>query len=135
MVFGLNLKIFMKWLINKILQAWDARTVLKVLVHEAIFVGQSIPFYFIKVINCSPEKVLTITHIWVEENRKKIHILSNPLPYTLDKSDVWETWIAKELINDHINIFKNFRVMLSDGKICKSKKNLNVPSAGFVANK
>jgi hypothetical protein len=122
----------MKWLIDKILEVWHARTDLRVLVHEAYFQKNNKPFYFIKIINNSPNKVLTITHVWVKEN-KDVPILSNPLPRKLNVSDIWETWIEKRLVSDHENIFKNVRVMLSNGRTYKSKMNVSVPPIGYVA--
>lgn len=131
---GLNL---LTWIADKILQVRDARTKVNILVHEAFFTKDPsrIPFYFIKVINQSPETDFTITHIWVKDESKEIDILNpdRPLPHKLKKTDVWETWFPKNLIHDHNNVFTNVFVVLSNGNEYKSKKNMKVRPAGFVA--
>lgn len=125
------------WLVDKILQAIDARTRVEVLVHEAFFTDDpaGTPFYFIKVINRSPETDITITHIWVKDGSKEIDILNQAtlLPRKLMKTDVWETWFNKKLIHDHDNIFDNVFVLLTNGKKYKSKKDTSVRPKGFVA--
>lgn len=125
------------WLADKILQAIDARTKIKVLVHEAFFIGDQSrePYYFVKVVNLSPEITFTITHVWVKDSSGEIDIINpnTPLSHKLKKSDVWETWFRKDVIRDHDNIFKNVNVVLSNGKKYKSRKNLNVRPAGYIA--
>lgn len=128
------------WLIDKILQALDIRTQIKVLVHEAFFdfggpINES--HYFIKIINLSPTAVFTITHVWAKDGGREIDIrnLDTPLPYTLGPSEVWETWLKKSLIKDQINIFENVRAVLSNGKEYRSKKNTGVRPIGLVANR
>jgi len=125
------------WLVDKILQALDARTKIKVLVHEAFFIGdpKREPYYFVKVINLSSETSFTITHVWVKDGSKEIDIINphRPLPRKLEKSDIWETWFRKDLIEDQNNVFRNVRVVLSNGREYKSKKNLDVRPAGYIA--
>lgn len=125
------------WFTDKILQALDARAKVKVLVHEAFFKDSynREPYYFVKVINSSPEAVFTITHIWIKDGLREIDIINKerPLPQKLEKSDVWETWFRKSNIRDQKNTFKNVRVELSNGKIYKSKKNKKVRPEGFIA--
>lgn len=124
------------WLTDKILQALDARAKVKVLVHEAYFLdGQNKePHYFVKIANCSSETMFTITHIWVKDGKKEIEIMSRLLPHKLEKSDIWETWFQKNIINDQNNVFNNVRVVLSNGIVYKSRKNTKVRPVGFIAN-
>jgi len=131
------MKINFMWLADKILQARDARTEVKVLVHEAFITNgpTQTPQYFIKVINNSPTTPFTITHVWVKDGSKEIDIV-NPnrtLPYKLEKTEVWETWFAKNKIENHDNVFNNVRVVLSNGKEYRSKKNKKVRPAGSIA--
>lgn len=130
---------FFTWLADKILQARDARTKIEVLVHEAFFIGgqNKEPHYFVKIVNLSPETTFTITHIWVKDNSREIDIINphTPLPHKLERSEIWETWFRKDIIKDQNNVFENVRVILSDTKEYKSKKNTNVRPAGFIANK
>lgn len=125
------------WLIDKILQARDSRAKVRVLVHEAFFVGgqNKDPFYFVKIINCSPETMFTITHIWVKDSSREVDIINQerPLPHKLEKSDIWETWFPKDIIEDQNSVFENVRIVLSNGKVYKSKKNKDVRPVGFIA--
>ncbi len=127
----------MVWIIDKILQAWDSRNKVKVLVHEAFFIDSENrePHYFVKVINCSPINPITITHAWVKDGIKEIEILNTerPLPYKLNPTDIWETWFRKDIITNHNNIFNNVYVVSSDGKKYRSKRNKTVRPAGNVA--
>lgn len=125
----------MLWLIDKILQILDTNTKIKVLVHEAFLVGQDQPKYFIKITNLSPKNIFTITHIWVKDVDEEIDILNpvKPLPHKLNSSEQWETWFDKSNIKDQKNIFKNIRVVLSNGKTYKSRKNRKVRPCGFIA--
>jgi len=129
--------ILFTWIVDKILQALDFRTKVKVLVHEAFFIGDQNkePHYFVKVANCSPETTFTITHIWVKDSSKEIDIINQerPLPHKLEKSDIWETWFRKDIIEDQESVFNNVRVVLSNGKLYKSKRNKKVRPAGFIA--
>lgn len=126
---------FLMWLVGKVLQSWDSRAKIKVLVHEAYFIGGKDPHYFVKVINCSTEKMFTITHIWIKDRSKEIEVLNpeRPLPHKLERSDIWETWFIKDIIEDQGSVFENVRVVLSDGKVYKSIKNNDVRPVGFVA--
>lgn len=125
------------WLPDKILQAFDARTKVKVLVHEAYFDnGNTKPYYFVKIVNVSYETPITITHIWIKDE-KEIDLINveRPLPYKLDKTDIWETWFPKDIIIDHANIFKNVYVILSNEKEYRSKKNKKVRPYGMIAGR
>lgn len=125
-----------QWLIDNILKALDYRTILKVLVHEGFIIGDTQPYYFVKIINLSREKEPVITHIWARDVDKEIDLINpqRPLPYKLGKSAVWETWFSNDLIRDTNKIFTNVNVEISDGKIYKSHKNLRVRPVGFIAH-
>lgn len=122
------------WLIDKILEALDSRNKVRVLVHEAYFDNNPQLFYFIKVFNLSPKNNFTITHVWIEDSKNNLEVLSNKLPHKLEISDVWETWYQKDRVKDQTNIFKNVRIVLSNGKTYKSKQNFNVRPKGFIAS-
>src|SRR3989344_2182904 len=110
----------MKWLVSKILEAWDSRNRVKVLVHEAYFQNNQQPFYFIIITNLSPKNNFTITHVWIEDNKNEKEVLNKKLPHKLETSDVFETWYSKIELEDQVNIFNNVRVKLSNGKVYKS---------------
>ncbi|MFA5107844.1 MAG: hypothetical protein WC497_06025 [Patescibacteria group bacterium] len=125
------------WLADKILQARDARIVVRVLVHQAYHVGDQsqTPYYFVKIINNSPNNTFTITHIWVRDGTDEKDIINpqTPLPHKLEKTDVWETWFRKDIVIDHQSVFNNVYVVLSNGKEIRSKKNTSVRPIGFIA--
>ena len=127
----------LSWLGDKILQVIDARTKVTVLVHKAFFIDGSgkKPYYFVKVINSSPNAPFTITHVWVKDNSKEIDVLNpkRPLPHKLKPTDIWETWFSKDIIQNQDDIFNNVFIVLSNGKEYKSKHNKTVRSVGFVA--
>lgn len=107
-----------------------------VLAHKAYFAGDTKEFYFIKVQNRSLiNKSFTITHLWAIDGLKEVHITNpaRPLPAKIGPTDVWEAWIQKSEIENHMDIFDNFRIKLSNDRIVKSKENKKVPSRGFVA--
>lgn len=126
---------FLTWIADKILQARDARTKVDVLVHEAYLAGDNTPQYFVKVANLSPETEFTITHVFAKDGSREIDILNplRPLPCTLTKTKMWETWFPKSLISDHNKIFENIYIVLTNGKEHKSRKNETVRPAGFIA--
>lgn len=125
------------WLADKIMQARDARTEVRVLVHEACFTDDPnrTPYYFVKVVNLSPETEFTITHVFAKDGTKEIDILNSqrPLPQTLTRTKTWETWFPKSWINDHNKIFDNVYIVLTNGKEYKSRKNNTVRPEGFIA--
>ncbi len=43
------------------------------------------------------------------------------------------TWFNKNMVTDHKNVFNNVRVVLTNGKTYRSKKNTSVRPTGFVA--
>jgi hypothetical protein len=108
---------------------------IKVLVHEAFLGNSTEPMYFVKVTNLSTKSIFTITHIYVKDKKNDLDLLNidRPLPYKLSASKQWETWFAKSKIIDNKRIFKNVRIVLSNGKTYKSNKNSKVRPIGFVA--
>lgn len=125
--------------------AWFAKTLwnrfrktkIRVLVHEAYFRNRNDhkPYYFIKVANLSTKYKATISHVWVIDGNKNLNLINNEriLPYKLEPSDEWETWVEKNKVINQSKIFKNVRVKLTNGKIVKSKHHKNVPEEGHVA--
>ena len=107
----------------------------RVLCHRAFFLPNGPECYFINVTNLSPQRDAELTHVWIERGNK-IHVLnpSRPLPQRLRPEETWETWIevGRLPIPVREDAFKLARVRLSNGRIIKSKKNENVPTAGYV---
>ena len=111
------------------------RQSVRVLCHRAFFLPNGPECYFIYVANLSLQRDTEITHVWLEGG-EQIHVLnpSRPLPRRLKPEETWETWIGVESLPLTIreDAYTLARVRLSNGRIMKSKKNEDVPSAGYV---
>lgn len=84
------------WIIDKIVARQQKRRCVKVLVHEAVFLGRdpvtgrtigSEPHYFVKVTNLSETREIEITHVWINGN-PQVHLM-NPVPRL---SRGWASW-------------------------------------------
>ena len=108
----------------------------RALCHRAFFLPNGPECYFINVTNLSLQRDAEVTHVWIESgNEIPVLNLSRPLPRRLRPEETWETWIEVERLPIPVreDAFKLARVRLSNGRIIKSKKNENVPIAGYVA--
>lgn len=107
----------------------------QVLTHRASLLPNGPECYFINVTNLSPQRSIEVTHVWMACSTQ-IHVLNvmRPLPHRLEPDASWETWIQVSVLPESCrdNAFKLARVRLSDSKVLRSQKNLNVPAAGFV---
>ena len=108
---------------------------LRVLCHRAVFSPTGPDCYFINVTNLSLQRDAEVTHVRIESGNQ-IPVLnpSRTLPRRLRPEETWETWIEVERLPMSIrqDAFRLARVRLSNGRIIKSKRNENVPSAGYV---
>jgi len=112
------------------------KQLVRVLCHRAFFLPNGPECYFINVTNLSLQRDAEVTHVWIESgNEIPVLNLSRPLPRRLRPEETWETWIEVERLPIPVreDAFKLARVRLSNGRIIKSKKNENVPIAGYVA--
>ena len=106
----------------------------RVLVHEAHPKNNpTLLRYYVKIHNRSRKNNYTVTNVWAQDKGGDKYFLEIPLPVTIEPTKIWETFMNKNEIIDHDNIFKNIRVELSNDKILKSKHNKNVASEGYVA--
>ena len=107
----------------------------RVLCHRAFFLPNGPECYFINVANLSLQRDAEITHVWLDSD-EQIHVLnpSRPLPRRLKPEETWETWIEVNTLPLSIreDAYTLARVRLSNGRIMKSKKNEDVPSAGYI---
>jgi len=111
------------------------RQSVRVLCHRAFFLQGGAECYFINVTNLSLSRDVELTHVWMVCDRE-LPILNplRPLPRRLKPEESWEIWIPLSSIPTSVrdDAFRLARVRLSNGRIVKSKKNMNVVSAGFV---
>ena len=107
----------------------------RVLCHRAFLLPKGPECYFINVTNLSLQRDTEITHVWIESG-DQIPVLnpSRPLPKRLKPEGTWETWIEVERLPISIReaAFRLARVRLSNGRIINSRRNEDVPIAGYV---
>jgi len=111
------------------------RQSVRVLCHRAFFLPSGPECYFINVTNLSLQRDAEVTHVWMAcDNKLPVLNPSRRLPHRLRPEDSWETWIEVNNLPASVrdDAFKLARVRLSNGRIIQSKKNMNVPSAGYV---
>ncbi len=130
-VISAMVQVILGWIFKIIGLAQNVR----VLCHRAFILPNGPEGYFINVTNLSPQRDAEITHVWMA-CAEDIQIInpSRPLPRRLKPEESWETWIEINNLTeqDQSDAFSLARVRLSNGKILKSKKNENVPSAGRI---
>jgi hypothetical protein len=105
-----------------------------VLVHQASFVGNPVPFLFVNVTNLSRDRDIEVTHVWFAVD-PPVHVLlsqERPLPVRLRPDESWEAWVETAKLGSAPNPATLARVKLSAGSVIKSRLNRNVPAMGFV---
>ena len=90
---------------------------------------------FVNVFNASPQREVTVTHVWWE-TEPKTHVINvqRPLPARIRSGDQWETWIPIDELRvaDVEEDYSLARVQLADDSVVASVKRVNVPEAGVV---
>ena len=122
-----------------LLKFWDAkrekRIDVRVRVHMA-FLNDSnaTPCYFVNVQNVSPEREVTVTHVWfATEPQVDFVNLMRPLPVRIPPRDQWETWLEiASVLAAPPEVYELARVQLGDDRVVKSVERQNVPPAGMV---
>jgi len=129
------------WLADQA-RAWrQQQRRVRVLVHRAIFLPAILlsaspeqhEHYFMKVTNLSPSREIEITHVWFE-TKPPVHVM-NPhrrLPARLRLDETFETWVPVAEVPNVPNVERLGRVLLSNGKVIKSRPNKAVPPVGAV---
>lgn len=107
----------------------------KVQCHRAYILPNGPECYFINVRNASPQRDAEVTHVWIT-GESDIHVINQarPLPRRLKPEESWETRVEVGLLPAEIreDAYCLARVRLSNGKVLKSNRNKDVPSAGFI---
>ena len=122
-----------------LLKFWDAkrekRTDVRVRVHMAILSdANATPCYFVNVKNASPEREVTVTHVWFA-TQPPVHFVNTkrPLPVRIAARDQWETWLEiASVAAAPPEVFELARVQLGDDRVVKSVERQNLPPAGMV---
>lgn len=121
--------------LTSVIAGWHQhRRRVRVLVHQGVFPPDSAVHLFIKVTNLSQRREVEITHIWLA-TQPPVYVL-NPdraLPARLRLDETFETWIPAADLPDAIGVERLGRVLLSNGKVVKSRWNKRVPPVGNVA--
>lgn len=90
--------------------------------------------YFLNIYNASPEREVTITHIWLDSS-PRVQVLTKPLPVRVLPRHQWETFVEAAVVPGNLSdddVFTLGRCQLADGTIIESVKREDVPPAGFV---
>ena len=115
----------------------NTRRNIRVRVHRAFFIDNTapntVPHYFINVVNTTDASEVEVTHVWYEGSRRVdiIQVL-RPLPRMLRPAASWETWVRVIDIPDDPDPFRNFRARLSTGEVFESEERLDAQGMGFV---
>jgi hypothetical protein len=110
------------------------RTEVHVRVHRALLLNPPIECYFVNVLNASPEREVTITHVWFDVE-PELHVMTKPLPARIQPRSQWETFApVRDVVGDHSDeaVFRLARVRLADDSVVRSVPRENVPPAGFI---
>jgi hypothetical protein len=121
--------------------AWQWRRKVKLTMHRAYHFGYILgaspaPCYFVTITNASPKSDVTVTHVWLDLGKTKIHSINaeRPLPVRLRYHEPWETWFFEdELPDDTVDIEWSARCQITpDDKVIRSRPRRNVPDAGMI---
>jgi hypothetical protein len=123
------------WLLDRARGWHQRRRRVRVLVHEAVFLEAGpprTPHLFVKVTNLSATRDIEVTHVWFDVE-PRADILDERLPARLRPDETWETWIPVARLHGASKAETRGRVMISTGKVIKSRLNRKVPPVGMVA--
>jgi len=83
------------WLIDFLDRLRQRRVEVHLRVHRAEFVTapERGECYFLNVFNASPERAVTVTHVWIE-SEPATHAIVKPLPARIEPGAQWETWVV-----------------------------------------
>jgi hypothetical protein len=114
----------------------EKRTDVRVRVHEAAIndSGGWTPCYFVNVLNASPEREVTVTHVWFETD-PPVHFVNpdRPLPARIRPRDQWETWIeAARVPAVPPGVLGLARARLADDRVLHSVAREDVPPVGMI---
>jgi hypothetical protein len=88
--------------------------------------------YFLNVQNASPEREITVTHVWIA-TEPPVHAVARQLPAQIKPGAQWETWIP---VNDvpagTENVERLGRARLGNDTELKSVPRTDVPPVGYV---
>jgi hypothetical protein len=88
--------------------------------------------YFLNVQNTSPEREVTVTHIWIA-SEPSVHALAKELPVRIRPGAQWETWIPVDRVpSDAENVERLGRARLGDDSELRSVPRTDVPAAGYM---
>lgn len=87
--------------------------------------------YFLNVLNGSPERTVTVTHVWIE-GEPHVAVMTRPLPATIPPDQQWETWIRVDAVPQGTVVERAGRAQLADGNVIRAEPRTDVPPAGYV---
>jgi hypothetical protein len=122
-----------------LIRFWDEkrekRTDVRVRVHAAWLNDPARSLcYFVNVYNASPEREVTVTHVWFETT-PPVHFVNpgRPLPIRIAPRDQWETWLEVDRVPaTPPDVYELARARLADDRTITSIERRDLPSAGAV---
>ena len=116
------------------LERREKRTEVRVRVHAAFGGPSGSLCYYVNVLNASPERDVTVTHVWfATEPRVDFVNPMRPLPTRIAPRDQWETWIEVARVPSAAPaVYRLARAQLADDRVVESVERENVPPAGMI---
>ena len=121
------------WALDHVFARHRRRIDVRLRVHRAYVTNhpQQPECYFLNLFNASPERPVTITHVWIETD-PSVPVMTKPLPVRIESGAQWETFVPVASVPQDAEVECLGRAMLADGTVLKSSPRTNVPPAGFV---
>jgi TIR domain len=102
-------------------------------VHQAVFIGSTLPQFFLKVRNWSRDEPIQLNRIWFATDPEVVvDNPDRPLPARLDAGDLFETWIPVRYVARGPDVEFLARLELEGGLVVKSRPNRTMAPAGQI---
>jgi hypothetical protein len=102
------------------------------LIHTAVFMPSSAPYYFLKIVNLTRSAV-QLDRVWFATTPQvTVENGQRPLPTLLEPGELFETWTLTRQVPATPGIEYLARAQLGDGPVIGSQPNRNISPAGLV---
>jgi hypothetical protein len=121
------------WALDHLFRRHERRLDVRLRVHRAFITNhpRQPECYFVNVFNASPERAVTVTHVWFA-TEPSVQVLTKTLPTRIEPGAQWETFVPVENVPAGDDIAYRARAQLADGTVVESIPRTDVPPAGFV---
>lgn len=130
--FDVRLRVHRAWFLDESFLRESRSSLAGNMIRASHATGQIREAYFLNVQNVSPEREVTVTHVWIA-SEPSAHALAKPLPAQINPGAQWETWIPVDQIPaDTEDVERLGRARLGDDTELKSVPRTDVPPDGYV---